>query len=103
MTSRNTAFTLALLTRLVPALGIEVLAAAQRFESVLELLPRLERASFVDVTWIDRCPLLEPLHAHPALHALRASASARVAPALEILERARVLFEPSHGTSSHPR
>ncbi|MBK8212747.1 MAG: protein kinase [Myxococcales bacterium] len=84
-------------------LGIEVLAAARRFESVLRLLPRLERAAFVDVTWIDRCPLLEPLHTHTALHALRASASARVAPALDILERARVLFEPSHGAPPNRR
>lgn len=84
-------------------LGIEVLAAARRFESVLRLLPRLERAAFVDGTWIDRCPLLEPLHTHTALHALRASASARVAPALDILERARVLFEPSHGAPPNRR
>jgi eukaryotic-like serine/threonine-protein kinase len=51
-------------------------------------LAEADAAGLIDMAWLERCPLLEPLRGDPAYARVHASVQARVAPIIDALVRA---------------
>jgi serine/threonine-protein kinase len=58
---------------------IEIFAGTTLAHAAIESLEVLEGQSFIDVSWLDGCPRLVPLHGHPELVRLRRTAAIRAA------------------------
>jgi serine/threonine-protein kinase len=65
---------------------IELMICGGQPERARSFLPDLEECAFFDLTWLDRCPLLEPLRGAPELAAIRRQTEARAKRALEALD-----------------
>ena len=72
--------------------AIETFLAASMVECAWSLLPSLENHFFFDLTWLDRCPALEPIRDTTEFVKLRESTAARAVLALEVFERTHILF-----------
>jgi eukaryotic-like serine/threonine-protein kinase len=80
--SRRRAFSLA-------AIKAEISAVAGDADEVLRAIGQADAAGFVDVVWLDCCPLLEPVRSHGDFAAVRARVAARAAPVRAILDEAK--------------
>jgi serine/threonine-protein kinase len=63
----------------------EALAARGRHDEALVHVERADASALVDISWIDRCPLLEPLREDGRLASMRARVAERAARVLEAL------------------
>ena len=70
---------LALLRAVRAQLGAEMLCYVGEVDRAADAVGRAVAAGLYDVNWMDRCPLLEPLRAHPAWPALHRDVAARAA------------------------
>jgi hypothetical protein len=59
--------------------AVELAASARWDARTLELLDRLSRSPFIDVAWMDRCPLLAPFRENQAFIDARARIATRAA------------------------
>jgi serine/threonine-protein kinase len=64
----------------------EILAVSGNGPRAMESLVRAVDTGLLDVVWLDRCPLLQPLRSDPAFAGLRARVLERVAPILAALD-----------------
>jgi len=64
----------------------EVKAFVGDRDGVIRALQGADALGLIDVTWADRCPLLEPMRADPAFRAARDRIAARAAEAIDVLE-----------------
>jgi serine/threonine-protein kinase len=66
-------------------LKAEVLAYTDDRPGALQALEESEQAGLFDITWLDRCPLLDPWREDPKLRAIRGRVAARAADVLGAL------------------
>jgi TolB-like protein len=66
-------------------LAAEVFAFAGDAERTAHAITQAVASNLFDLSWLDRCPLLDPLRAEPWLVPLRACVAARVQPIVEAL------------------
>jgi eukaryotic-like serine/threonine-protein kinase len=67
-------------------IAAEMLAFVGRNDSSLQMVAEADALGLIDVTWMDRCPLLAPMRTLPAFVALRERVAARAKGALDVLE-----------------
>jgi serine/threonine-protein kinase len=67
-------------------LGAELAAFTGDSERALRAMEDADGVGLIDLTWVDRCPLLEPLRGEPRFQAVRARVAARAREALDVLE-----------------
>jgi eukaryotic-like serine/threonine-protein kinase len=65
---------------------IEVYTRGGLIDAALQQYPTLEEAAFIDLGWLDRCPVLEPLRNSAEHRALRKSVTIRVDRILDALD-----------------
>jgi TolB-like protein len=70
-------------------LAAEVRAFVGDADGAIRAVQDAEAFGLIDVTWADRCPLLEPMRADPAFRAARDRIAARAAEAIDVLEGRR--------------
>ena len=66
-------------------LRAEMLARLGEHDGAVDAIERAEKAGLVDVSWLDRCPLLDPMRHGPRFQAVRAIVHARAQKALSAL------------------
>lgn len=66
----------------------EVLLAVSRPEEALAMLKIADAAGFIDVLWIDRCPLVAPLRGHPDFATFEAHVRMRASRIVAAFDRA---------------
>jgi len=67
-------------------IAAEMLAFVGRDDSALRKIVEADELGFIDVTWMDRCPLFAPMRASPAFVAVRDRIAARAKDAMDVLE-----------------
>jgi serine/threonine-protein kinase len=67
-------------------IAAEMLAFVGRDESCVQMIAESDALGLIDVTWMDRCPLLAPVRTSPAFAVLRERVAARAKGALDVLE-----------------
>ena len=64
-------------------MAAELASSGGQLEDATQMVTEAVDAGLLDVVWMDRCPLLEPLRRDPAFAPLRATVAARAARVLE--------------------
>ncbi len=67
-------------------LAAEMLAFVGRDDAALRMATEADTLGLIDVTWMDRCPLLAPMRSSPAFVEVRDRVAARANEAMDVLE-----------------
>jgi serine/threonine-protein kinase len=67
-------------------IAAEMLAFTGRDDSALQKIVEAEALGLIDLTWMDRCPLLAPMRSSPAFEAVRDRVAARAKETMDVLE-----------------
>jgi serine/threonine-protein kinase len=67
-------------------IAAEMLAFTGRDDSALQKIVEAEALGLIDLTWMDRCPLLAPMRSSPAFVAVRDRVAARAKETMDVLE-----------------
>lgn len=72
-------------TTFLAQIAIEILCYASRAEECVPLLDQLDEQAFLDLSWLELCPVLAPLRGAPAFERLHARTGKRAARLLDAL------------------
>jgi serine/threonine-protein kinase len=67
-------------------IAAEMLAFTGRDDSALQKIVEAEALGLIDLTWMDRCPLLATMRSSPAFEAVRDRVAARAKETMDVLE-----------------